>query len=108
MEELIGEEIFDETDLYVTMQRRAREERRIAVDMQRRVAVARAKLAYHRQSLAHIDTGSEGSKRFARRSQSQTYSSALVSAKTSLLSIPDLDLDQEVILRMCYSKAPCV
>ena len=89
MEELIGEEIFDETDLYVTMQRRAREEKRSAVDMQRRVAVARAKLAHHRQSLAHINPEAGMSKRFSRRSHSQTYSS-ITSARTSLLSIPDL------------------
>lgn len=94
MEELIGEEIFDETDLYVTMQKRVRDEKRLAVDMQRRVAVARAKLAHHRQSLTHIDREeSLGSARFARRSQSQTFARN-TSARTSLLSIPDKD--QEV------------
>ena len=93
MEELIGEEILDETDLYVTMQKRARDEKRLAVDMQRRMAVARAKLARHRQSLAPIDAEPSISKRFARRSQSQTYSSMpfLNPARTSLLSIPDLE-----------------
>eukprot|EP00731_Ephydatia_muelleri_P031854 Em0023g361a len=93
MEELIGEEIFDETDLYVTMQKRVRDEKQLKVDMQRRVAVARAKLAHHRQSLAHIDSESIASRRFARRSQSQTFA-PMTSARTSLLSIPDQD--QEV------------
>ena len=77
MEELIGEEIFDETDLYVTMQRRVRL-KRSAVDMQRRVAIARAKLAHHRQRLAHINPEAEMSKRFTR------------GARMSLVSISDL------------------
>lgn len=102
MEELIGEEIFDETDLYVTMQKRVRDEKRLdekrlAVDMQRRVAVARAKLAHHRQSLTHIDREeSLGSARFARRSQSQTFARN-TSARTSLLSIPDKDQEVRVV-----------
>ena len=38
IEELIGEEIIDETDLYV--------------DVHQRIAVARARLQYHRQSIS--------------------------------------------------------
>ena len=55
IEELIGEEIIDETDLYV--------------DVHRRIAVARARLQYHRQSISEPNQLLSSARRLRRRPQ---------------------------------------
>lgn len=59
IEELIGEEIVDETDLYV--------------DVHRRIAVARARLSYNRQSISEPAKTRKERKKIFRRSWSQPH-----------------------------------
>lgn len=90
MEELIGEEIIDETDVYV--------------DVHRRIAVAKAKLRFHHQSISAPPPSTARpprSKRGLQRSQSQPYVRTKSADKTVPVShhseIPGL----EVSLSLC-------
>lgn len=75
IEELIGEEIVDETDLYV--------------DVHRRIAVARARLQYHRQSISEPAGGAALGRQRRRflRSRSQPSVSTPIRSQVSVTAL---------------------
>ena len=86
IEELIGEEIVDETDLYV--------------DVHRRIAVAKARLTYHRQSVsAPSGVGTRfGRRRNMHRSHSQPHVRSGIQNVASPMSINSTITELEVCM----------